>query len=411
MNNKKWKKQFLIIYSGQAFSLLGSAAVQFSVIWWLTVQTESAITLTISSIVAFLPTLLIGPFAGVWIDRYSRKTVMIVADGMIALSSAVLGIVFIFVQTPPVWFVYLILFLRGLGNAFHGPALQAAIPMLVPAEMLTKAGGWGNLVESSSAMLGPVLGAALMAFSSISSIMLVDIVGAAFAIVCLLFINIPKIEQDKENTRFFSDMKQGFYTLRKNKPLMAVFFPLVLVRVIFMPLGTLFPLLVRTHYMGDAWHNGVVEFIFAAGLLVSSLLVALKGGMKKRFLMVTFAIVLLGITSLISGALPGSGFWIFAVCCFFMGAAGTFISVPLMAYVQETIAPDMMGKVFSLIMASISLATPVGLLVAGPVSEVVGIDQWFLWSGAALIGTGILCRILTKPYDKETMMIGFKEKE
>lgn len=137
-----WKTPFIIIYAGQAFSLVGSAAVQFAVIWWLTVQTESAIVLTIATIVALLPNMLIGPFAGVWVDRYNRRTVMMLADAFVALTSMILGIAFWLSNTPPVWFIYCMLFLRGLGNTFHGPAMQAAIPMLVPAPMLTKAGGW-----------------------------------------------------------------------------------------------------------------------------------------------------------------------------------------------------------------------------------------------------------------------------
>ncbi|MCV5232014.1 macrolide efflux MFS transporter Mef(B), partial [Escherichia coli] len=88
---------------------------------------------------------------------------------------------------------------------FHGPAMQAAIPMFVPADMLTKAGGWGNMIQSISNMMGPVLGAALMSFLPISSIMIVDILGAAFAIVCLLFVIIPDITQTNEKMSVLSD--------------------------------------------------------------------------------------------------------------------------------------------------------------------------------------------------------------
>ncbi|MDL2252764.1 MFS transporter [Ruminococcaceae bacterium OttesenSCG-928-I18] len=399
-----WKRQFSIIYAGQAFSLLGSAAVQFAVIWWLTIQTESAITLTVASIVSFLPNMLIGPFAGVWIDRYNRRTVMIAADGLVALSSVLLGAAFLLLETPPVWFIYIILFIRGLGNTFHGPAMQAAIPMLVPPEMLTKVGGWGNLVNSISTMLGPVLGAALMGFLPIASIMLVDILGAAFAIVCLLFVAIPDIPQTAEKPDFRSDFKQGFATMRKNKPLMAALLPLILATVVYMPLGALFPLLVRTHFMGEAWHNSVVELVFSAGLLVSSLVMGVWGGMRRRFLMVSLAIGLLGLTAAISGALPQSGFWIFVICCFFMGSSGTFFNVPLMAYIQQSTPPEMMGKVFSLLMTAMTLAMPIGLLVAGPVCEMVGVDTWFFGSGIVMIVAGILCRLLTRRYDAETML-------
>ncbi len=403
--DRSWKKQFATIYAGQAFSLLGSAAVQFAVIWWMTIQTESAITLTIATVITFIPNMIIGPFAGVWIDRYNRRTVMIAADGLVALSSVILGAAFLLVETPPVWFLYIILFLRGLGNTFHGPAMQAAIPMLVPTEMLTKAGGWGNLINSISAMLGPVLGAALMTMMPVAGIMLIDIFGALFAIVCLLFVKIPDIPRTGEKLHVLTDMKDGLRVMRTNKPLMAVFGPMMLMTILYMPLGSLFPLLVRTHFMGEAWHCSVVEFTFAAGLLVSSTVMGVSGGMKNRFLMASLSIGLLGAATLVSGALPVSGFWIFAVCCFFMGATGTFINVPIMAYVQESVPPEMMGKVFSLMMTVMTLAMPIGLLLAGPVSEAVGVDRWFFWSGVALIVNGILCRVFTKPYDALTMRL------
>lgn len=402
--NNNWKKQFATIYAGQAFSLLGSSAVQFAVIWWLTIQTESAVTLTLATIVTFIPNMIIGPFAGVWIDRYNRRTVMIAADGLVALSSVILGAAFLLSETPPIWFIYLILFLRGLGNTFHGPAMQAAIPLLVPPHMLTKAGGWGNMINSISNMLGPVLGAALMAVFPIASIMLIDIFGAVFAIVCLLFVNIPDVPQSSERPHFLSDMKQGLSAMRANKPLMAIFPAMIIMTILYMPLGSLFPLLIRVHFGGTAWHTGVAEFVFAGGLLVSSLVIGVWGGMKRRFLMAALAIAALGAGSLISGALPAGGFWGFIICCFFMGGSGTFMNVPVMAYTQETTAPDMMGKVFSLMMTAMTWAMPVGLIVAGPVSEYIGVDLWFFWSGLALVITGLICRLMTRRYDAETML-------
>ena len=109
----------MVIYAGQAFSLLGSAAVQLAVIWWLTVQTGSAITLALATIVSCLPNMIIGPFAGVWVDKNNRPTVMIGADGLVALSSLILGAAFMISRTPPVGLVYIILFLRGLGESDH----------------------------------------------------------------------------------------------------------------------------------------------------------------------------------------------------------------------------------------------------------------------------------------------------
>jgi DHA3 family macrolide efflux protein-like MFS transporter len=401
---ENWKKQFATIYAGQAFSLLGSSAVQFAVIWWLTIQTESAIVLTWATLVAIMPNMVIGPFAGVFVDRNNRRTVMIVADGLVAFTSIILGVSFLMTETPPNWFIYLILFLRGLGNTFHAPAMQAAIPMLVPASMLTKAGGWGNLVVSLSNMLGPVLGAALVAAFPISGIMLIDILGAAFAIICLLFVNIPDIPQSAEKQHLLSDMKQGVSAMQENKPLRAVFPALMIMTILYMPLASLFPLLIRVHFGGTAWHVGAAEFVFAGGLLVSSLVIGVWGGMKRRFLMAALAIVVMGAASLASGALPAEGFWGFIVCCFLIGGSGTFMNVPIMAYMQETIAPEMMGKVFSFLMTAFTWAMPLGLLVAGPASEIIGVDRWYFWSGLALIVAGVICRLMTRTYDEMTVL-------
>lgn len=401
----KWKKQFSIIYAGQAFSILGSSAVQFSVIWWLTIQTESAITLSVASIFSFLPNMIIGPFAGAIIDRYNRRTVIIAADGLVAISSVILGAVFLLYPTPPIWLIYFVLLLRGIGNTFHAPAMQAVIPMLVPTEMLTKVGGWSNMVQSISSMLGPVIGAALMTFLPIASIMLVDIFGALFAIFCLLFIKIPDIVQTTEKFNVFSNIKSGFIATKENKPLVAVFFPMIFMNIFFMPLGSLFPLLVKSHFLGEALHNSVAEFTFAAGLLISSLIIGIWGGMKNRFLMASISVAVMGLATVISGALPTNGFWIFAVCCFFMGGSGTFMSVPIMAYVQESTAPEMMGKVFSLLMTAMTLAMPFGLIIAGPVVEIIGINTWFFYSGIALLVVSVFCRISTRRYDSLTMRL------
>lgn len=399
MNKEHWKKTFITIYTGQAFSLLGSAAVQFAIIWWLTAYTESAVTLTLATIVSFLPNMLLGPFAGVWIDRYNRRTVMIAADGLVALSSVFLGIAFWISSAPPVWFIFLILFVRGVGNTFHAPAMQAAIPMFVPVEMLTKAGGFGNLITSLSTMLGPALGAGMMAVLPIAPIMLVDIFGAAAAILCLLTISLPDLPGTHEKIHLLTDIKQGFHAMKDNKPLMAAFFPIIMASILYMPLGSLFPLLVRIHYMGTATHNAVVEFVFSGGLLLSSLAVGIWGGMKRRFLMISTAIGVLGLAAFCSGILPGSGFPLFVLCCFVMGASGTFFNVPLMAHIQETIEPQMMGKVFSMLSTAMTLATPVGLILAGPISEMAGVNLWFAGSGVLMILIGIICFLATHKYD------------
>ena len=397
-----WKKQFITIYAGQAFSILGSAVVQFAVIWWITMQTESAISLSFATIAAMLPTIFLGPIAGVYVDRYSRRFILIVSDLLVGLTSIVIAFAFMMTPVPPLGLIYFMLFMRGVGNSFHGPAMQASIPMLVPKEMLTKAGAWGSLVNSISNMVGPVLGAALMSVFPIASIMLVDIVGALLASFCLLFVEFPPIEVDNKEFSLWGDMKEGFRTLTSSKQLKAIFPTAILCNIIFNPISSFLPLMVKMHFLGDAWHNSIVNFANAAGILTLSAVMGVWGGMKKRFLMIALAISFVGIVALSISQLPPEAFWIFVVFSFILAGSTVLINVPIMSYIQETVEGHLLGKVFSLIYSVLNVTMQLGLLIAGPLCEKIGVNQMFLGAGVFMIVISLVFRVMTKQFDHST---------
>lgn len=393
-----WKKVFILIYTGQAFSLVGSSAVQFSIIWWLTVNTGSALTLTTAAIVGFLPNILVGPFAGVWIDRYNRKLIMMLADGFVAVSSAALAISFLF-GTPSVPFIYAVLFMRGLGGTFHSPAMQAAIPMLVPEEQLVKANGWGQFINSACNMAGPVLGAAMMGMFSLSWIMLVDIFGAAMAITTLLFVKVPDVQNRTEKLHMLGDLKQGLHAILSNRPLIVISVPVLVSCVMYMPLNALFPLLIRSHFGGTEWHTSLAELLFALGLLAASAVLGMFGKNRRQFFLISLSLMGLGVAVALSGLLPSGWFLGFAALAFVMGCMGTFFSTPYMAYIQRSVDPAVMGKVISLGVSLMGLAMPIGLLAAGPGSELMGVDGWFVLSGVLLTLVGGASLLLTRRFD------------
>lgn len=395
--SKNWRKKFFIIYTGQAFSIIGSAAVQFALVWYLTLQTESAMVLTTAAIIGFLPGAFLGPFAGVWIDRYNRRTVMILADGLVALSSLLLAVAFFWYgDLSPAW-IYAALFVRGIGTTFHTPAMHAAIPTFVPTEQLTKAGGWGSFISSGSNILGPLLGAFFMGIMPVAVVMLVDVVGAAFAIICLLFVKIPNIpKQEGAQTNFLSEMKQGLQTLKENRLLLAALPQYVCTGILYFPISSLLPLLVLTHYQGGAFHNGLIDTSFATGMLISSILLGVWGGSKKKLMTVSIGIGVLGICSIVISFLPASLFSICILCTFVMGHTAAWFNVPFNAYVQESTPPQDLGKVISLIYTTCTVANPIGLALSGPVSDLIGVNRWFLLSGIILSLAGILCYLRTK---------------
>ncbi len=396
----KWKRTFWIIWSGQAFSILGSAAVGFAIIWWLTVQTGSAMVLAMAAMMTFLPQAVIGPFAGAWIDRLSRKTVMICADLFIAAVTLILGIAFL-IGNPPTWLIYLILFLRGVGGAVHIPAMQAAMPMFVPESELVKAGGWSGFIQSGSLMLGPVLGTFLMTVFSIPAVILIDIIGAVIAVSALAMVKIPDPPVDLSARQpIFREMLDGLREINQNKLLKAICIIIMLSVLVYVPVSSLFPLMVNGHFNGTAWHASIVEFIFAGGLLASGLILGIWGGLKDKFLMMHLSLGCLGLALALSGILPPSAFWSFALLSGLMGLTGSFFNVPFMAYVQSTVDPASLGRVFSLILSLMSFAVPLGLFVAGPVAEKVGIATWFLISGVLIMVTAIFGHYFVRRLEK-----------
>lgn len=138
--NKSWKQKFLTISIGQMASLIGSSAVQFSLIWWIASETGSPIMMGLSGLAAFLPATLLSPVAGIVADRYHRKYICILADLFIGFSAMVFAVL-LWKYDMPVWTALVILFFRSVGNAFHQPAFQAMIPQFVPADKLVQAGG------------------------------------------------------------------------------------------------------------------------------------------------------------------------------------------------------------------------------------------------------------------------------
>ena len=167
----KSMRPFFTIWIGQVFSLLGSQLVQFALIWWLTQQTGSATVLALASIVGLVPQVVLGPFVGPLIDRWSRKWTMILADAAVALSTVVLVYLF-WAGTVEVWHIYVILFIRALGGAFHWPAMTASVSLMVPQEHLTRVQGLNQILNGGLRIASAPLGALLISLFPMENVLI-----------------------------------------------------------------------------------------------------------------------------------------------------------------------------------------------------------------------------------------------
>lgn len=390
--NKSWKIKFFTIAAGQMASLIGSAAVQFSLIWWIATETGSAIMMGLSGLVAFLPITFLSPVAGIVADRHHRKYICIAADLFIGTVAAVFAVL-LWLFDMPVWTALLILFFRSIGNTFHQPAIQAMIPQFVPAEELVKVGGWNQMIASGSFLLGPALGAVLYAAFPLPVILITDLLGALIASGLLAVVAIPKIEMPEHVKKSaVKELKEGIEVFRQDKALLLIMAVQTLCMIFYMPLSSFYPLMTSDYFKASVWHGSAVEVLYAAGMMVSALLF---GSVIKiqRLLSVSYLGLLgIGITAAICGALPPTmwAWLVFAVTCGIMGAFGNVYSIPLIAYMQTTIAPEKMGRAFSAFALAASLAMPVGLGVGAPIAELLGVHTWFLISGIGTIIVTVL---------------------
>lgn len=252
------------------------------------------------------------------------------------------------------------------------------------------------MINSATTMIGPMLGAFLLTMTILQWVMLVDVVGAIMAIVRLSLVKVSK-HHVNESTKFdiLNEMKQGLRVIVSNKALLRLFVPILIATIVLVPLGILLPLMVRVYFNGTAWHNGVVQSLFSFGMLVAAMLIGLTGGLKKQFLMISLSIGLLGLCSLIAGLLPSPLFWVFCIVVFFMGTTGVGFHVPFTAYIQRTVPPESLGKVISLMTSIMSFAAPVGMFIAGPASEIIGVSNWMVLAGILMSFIGLVCYVRT----------------
>lgn len=387
MANLKWKKNFLTIAIGQAISLIGSSAVQFSLIWWLASETDSPIVLASSSLLAFLPQLILGPFAGVWVDRLKRKVVVIVADLFIG-TVAILFALYFLLSKPPYWSACIVLGIRAVGDVFHTPAIQAIVPLLVPDNQLVKANSWSQFMQSGAFMLGPVLGAIMYAYLPLHIILVSDFIGAVIASICIAIVKIPEVEKKSfQKQHFFKEMKQGIHIFLKDKELFAITITSTACMVFFSPSSSYYPLMSSSYFKVSPLYGSIVELLYAAGMMVTALTFSMLGNITNKFLMIHLGLLGMGITSIICGIVPPTfiSFIIFSVSCALMGASANIYNIPYIAYIQSTIANESQGRVFSLINSLMSLAMPLGLMISGPFAEKFGVPLWFFITGVATI--------------------------
>lgn len=392
MNNqapKQFTDRFWLLWGSQAASLAGSFGVQFAIIWWLTSTTGSATVLATAALVGLLPQVLLGPFFGALVDRWNRKRIMLGADALIALASAWLAWMF-YLDAASSAHVFLVLGIRAVGSAIHGPAMLASTSLMVPEEHYVRVQGLNQALLTGSPLLAAPLGALLVSWLPMSSILLIDVLTALLAVVPLLFVKVPQPAGDTSGeapASVLADVAGGIRYLRRHREQTYLVIGATFVNFCIVPAFALLPLFVLQELKGGAYYLSVLQLVFGVGGVVGGSLLASWGGFERRALTVLLGFACLGAATLLIGIAPAGALWLPGLAMFLVGASAAMVNGAIMAILQSQVAADFQGRLFSLLGSIAGAITPLALLLAAPVAELFGLRFWY-------IAGGISCMLL-----------------
>lgn len=390
----RWLRNVILFLSGQTVSLFGSMLVQYAVFWYLTITYQSGLVMALAALFGFLPQAVVSIFGGVWADRHNRKYLIMGADAAIALSTLTLALIMM-TGYDAVWLIFATMAIRSAGAGIQMPAVSALIPQIAPTRNLIRVNGINGSIQSAMALLAPAAAGALYAWAAAASdgaaaslipIFFIDVATAVIGVGILAFIPVGTVRRAADaHTGYFADLVDGVRYIVHHA---FVRWLLVLFAIIFLLTvapSNLTPLmLVRSFPAGesqDVVNLAVLEIAFSIGMMLGGILVASFFAKRSRIGMIVASSLVFGVLSIGLGLSPNV--WVFFGFMFLVGLAVPFFSTPSMTLLQETVEPERQGRVFGFVGIVMAVAMPIGMVVFGPLADLVPIE-------ALLIAAGVL---------------------
>lgn len=382
--SKLFIKRTFLFLTGQTVTLFGSSLVQYAISWHILLTTKSGLMMSIATLCGFLPQVLISLFSGVWADRYNRKRLIIIADSMIAICTAVLAVLFTIGYTE-IWLLFVVSAIRSLGAGVQAPAVGALLPELVPQEKLMRVNGINASIQSIMMLISPAVAGGLYSITGLGPIFWVDIVTAAIGISLLLVLKVlPREVTEHKEEHFFRELYNGFHYVAKTKWLRQFFSYYLITSLMFAPSVFLSPLMIARSFGDEPWRLVAHETVFFIGSIVGGLFVSTLGSkLRNKMHMIIISLVNFGVTTLILGFSPN--FWFYLGVMLLMGVTNPLLNTSATTVLQTKIQPELMGRVFGLYSIIGFGAMPLTMVFYGPLADVMSIQNQLIITGALMI--------------------------
>lgn len=394
-NRPTGMRGFIIVWIGQVVSLLGTGMTNFAIGVYIFQQTGEATAFTWALFFFMGPSVLFSPVAGALVDRFNRRTILIISD-LLAGVVTMVWVGLLFSGGLEIWHIYLGNVVAGAANAFQFPAYSAAITLMLPKEQYGRAAGMLSLAQSASGILAPAFAGALLGVIGLAGIMAIDVITFLFAVGALLLVFIPQPEVPEDGRTgagtLWQESVYGFRYIFERPSLLGL--QLVFFAINFLAMfgfALLVPMiLARTN--NNELLLGSVQSLGAIGGVAGGLLLSAWGGPKRKI-----HGVLLGMVAVsLFGQLPmgvGQGLLVWAAASFVVQFAIPILNGSNQAIWQAKVAPDVQGRVFAARRLIAQITAPVATAVAGPIADNI-FEPAFTPGGALvdsfgwLVGTG-----------------------
>jgi len=354
--------------------------------WHITLETSSGVWMMLAVLCNQVPHVLISLFGGVWADRHNRKHLIMLADGFIALATLGLAVAYL------LGFRSMALLLgvsvaRSLGSGVQVPAVNAIYPQLVPEDRLTKVQGINQMIGSVAALVTPAVGGALLGTVGLVGAFFVDVVTAALAIAVMSRIPVERPPALPAKS-VWKDMGEGIAYIRGHAQLRRLVVFILFAAALITPPFTLTPLMIGRTHGSEVWRLTVHELVWSSAMIASGLFVSTKAKLRDKPRVLAVCVAGIGVAFALM-ALS----WSFVSFLVFLGLAGLFCPVYFTVqnvFVQETVPPEVLGRVFSVLSIIMAGTVPIAILFFGPLADAVRIESIFIVSSALLAAVGVI---------------------
>ena len=370
MNNNF--RRYIIFWLSQALSQLGSSMTSFALILWAYTQKGTAMTVSLMTFFNYVPYVIASLFAGAFVDRHSKKKILLVSDSIAAICSA--GILALYTENAlQIWSIYLVNFIIGFMEAFQEPAATVAIGKVVPKERLTQVSGLNSFSNNLVRVLSPVLAASLFAFGSLKLILVIDLTSFLFAFSVLAFVlRIPEdLSQNREKKSAFAGCKEGFRYLTQNHGILIVIMTMALLNF-FSRLtyeNILSPMLL-SRSANNSVTLGIVNAVIGIGGIIGGIIVS-TGKVKANSAKMIYISAMLSF--LLGDIMMGLGrnvlFWSFAGLMASLPIP--FINAGQMVVLYQNVPEEIQGRIFAIRNALQVSSIPIGVLLGGYLADYV----------------------------------------